>query len=117
MNRFWSGPNGFYSITQNPTISNSTDAMSGTYTVTGNVVVGGNLIVNGDFEMGNIAFGSSYGTPPTPYNTNSLVPEGLYAVVDLPSQVHYNFSNTAVDKTPAPGTKQMVINGNTVPAL
>lgn len=117
MNRFWSGPNGFYSITQNPTISNSTDAMSGTYTVTGNVVVGGNLIVNGDFEMGNIAFGSSYGTPPTPYNTNSLVPEGLYAVVDLPSQVHYNFSNTAVDKTPAPGTKQMVINGNTVPGV
>lgn len=117
MNRFWYGPNGFYSIVQNPTINNSTELMSGTYTVTGNVVVGGNLIMNGDFEMGNIAFGSSYGTPPTPYNTNSLVPEGLYAVVDLPSQVHYNFSNTAVDKTPAPGTKQMVINGNTVPGV
>lgn len=117
MNRFWSGPNNYYSTIQNPTITNATELMSGTYTVTGNVVVGGNLIVNGDFEMGNVAFGSSYGTPATPYTTSSLVPEGLYAVVDLPSQVHNNFSNTAIDHTPAPGTRQMVINGNTTPGV
>jgi hypothetical protein len=114
MNRYWTGPNNYYSIQQNPSIPNSTPVRSGTYSVTGNVVVGGNLIVNGDFELGDVGFGSSYGTPPFPYAANSLVPEGLYAVVDLPSQVHNNFSSTAIDHTPTPGTKQMVINGNIV---
>lgn len=115
MNRYWTGPQNFYSVLQNPSIPNATPLQSGVYTVTGNVVVSGNLIVNGDFEMGNVAFGSAYGSPPTPFTTSSLVPEGLYAVVALPSQVHGNFSSTAVDRTPAPGTLQMVINGNTVP--
>lgn len=113
MNRYWLGPNNFYSILQNPTISNATPVNSGIYTVTGNVVVGGNLIVNGDFELGDVGFSSAYGRPALPLTTSSLVPEGLYAVVDLPSQVHGNFSSTAVDRTPTPGTRQMVINGNT----
>lgn len=115
MNLYWEGPNNYYSIQQSPSIPNSTPSLSGTYTVTGNVVVGGNLIVNGDFELGNVGFGSAYGTPALPYTTSSLVPEGLYAVVDLPGQVHGNFSSSAIDHTPAPGTKQMVINGNITP--
>ena len=112
MNRYWVGPNNFYSIQQNPSIPNSTPTLSGEYTVTGNVVIGGNLVVNGDFELGDVGFSSAYERPPLPLTTSSLVPEGRYAVVDLPSQVHNNFSSTAVDHTPAPGTKQMVINGN-----
>jgi hypothetical protein len=115
MNLYWVGPNNYYSIQQSPSIPNSTPALSGTYTVTGNVVVGGNLVINGDFELGDVGFGSSYGTPPFPYGSSALVPEGLYAVVDLPSQVHNNFSSSAIDHTPASGTKQMVVNGNITP--
>ena len=114
-NLYWDGPNGYYSTIKNPTIPNANTNNSGDYTVNANVVIGGNLITNGDFELGNTSFGSAYEYPPLPLNTNSLQPEGRYAVVDLPSQVHTNFSSSAPDHTPSPGTKQMVINGNTTP--
>ncbi len=116
VNRYWSGPNNFYSTTQNPSIANSTPSMSGTYSVTGNVITGGNLIVNGDFEMGNVAINSSYGYPAEPFTTSSLYPEGLYAIVNLPSTVHGNFTSTGVDHTTGTG-KQMVINGATNPGV
>lgn len=116
VNRYWSGPNNFYSTIQNPSIANSTPAMSGTYSVTGNVITGGNLIVNGDFEMGNVAISSSYGYPAEPFTTSSLVPEGLYAIVNLPSTVHSNFTSTGVDHTTGTG-KQMVVNGATNPGV
>ncbi|NLJ21326.1 MAG: T9SS type A sorting domain-containing protein [Bacteroidales bacterium] len=116
VNRYWSGPNNYYSTSQNPSIANSTPSMSGTYSVTGNVITGGNLIVNGDFEMGNVAISSSYGYPAEPFTTSSLVPEGLYAIVNLPSTVHSNFTSTGVDHTTGTG-KQMVINGATNPGV
>jgi len=116
VNRYWSGPNNYYSTSQNPSIANSTPSMSGTYSVTGNVITGGNLIVNGDFEMGNVAISSSYGYPAEPFTTNSLVPEGLYAIVNLPSTVHSNFTSTGVDHTTGTG-KQMVVNGATNPGV
>ncbi len=106
--QFWTGPNSYYSILPNPTITNATTDMSGIYTVTGNVTVGGNLIVNGDFEMGNVGFSSSYGyVAPT---ASALVPEGLYTVTTFASNVHYNF-NSVPDKNII-GDKQMIINGN-----
>jgi hypothetical protein len=107
-NRYWTGPNSFYSTDQNPIIANATTAMSGTYTVTGNVYLGGNLIYNGDFEAGNTGFGSSYGyvTP----SASALYPEGLYTVVKLPSSVHADFTNWP-DHTTGTGY-QMVVNGS-----
>jgi hypothetical protein len=111
LNRYWQGPNSYYSTLQNPTIANATPAMSGTYTVTGNVYVGGNLITNGDFEAGNTSFGSSYGyVAPI---ANALWPEALYTVVASPLTVHDNFS-ACVDHTiggATPTGLQMVING------
>jgi len=107
--RFWTGPNSYYSTLVNPSITNATTAMSGDYIVTGNVEVGGNLIYNGDFELGNTGVGSSYSyVAPT---TDALIPEDLYTVVALASTVHGNF-NSNPDHTLAPGTLQMVINGN-----
>lgn len=113
VNRYWEGPNNYYSISQNPTLStNATSALNGNYVVNGNVVVGGNLIFNGDFEKGNIGFGSAYGYPATPFNNSSLVPEGLYAITTTGSVVHNNF-NSVADHTDSPGTLQMIVNGNT----
>jgi len=113
-NRYWEGPNDFYSVSQNPQLTtNATAALSGTYTVTGNVVVGGNLVTNGDFEAGNSSFGSSYrDTVDVSGSTQELWKEGYYAVVANPNSVHANFSTNG-DHTPAPGTMQMVINGST----
>lgn len=109
LNRYWEGPNGFYSLLQNPTLTNASASMSGTYSVTGNVVVGGNLIYNGDFESGDVGFGSGYLYAGT--GSNALWPEATYTVVASPSSVHSNFSNCS-DHTPSPGTLQMVINGS-----
>lgn len=109
LNRYWEGPNSFYSLLQNPSLTNATASMSGTYSVTGNVVVGGNLIYNGDFENGNVGFGSGYLYAGTA--EDALWPEATYTVVADPGSVHSNFSSCS-DHTPSPGTKQMVINGS-----
>ncbi|MEA4935032.1 MAG: T9SS type A sorting domain-containing protein [Paludibacter sp.] len=111
LNRYWEGPNGFYSLLQNPTLTNASASMSGTYSVTGNVVVGGNLIYNGDFENGNVGFGSGYDYAGT--GSNALYPEATYTVIANPSLVHGNFS-PCNDHTPSPGTQQMVINGSPI---
>ncbi|MDD3077863.1 MAG: GEVED domain-containing protein [Paludibacter sp.] len=112
-NRYWEGPNNFYSTNQNLTLStNATESISGNYVVTGNVPVGGNLIFNGNFESGNVGFGSAYGYPDIPFTTSSLVPEGLYAVTTTGSTVHNNFNDT-VNHTSG-GSLQMIINGNTI---
>ena len=110
-NRYWEGPNDFYSNLQNPSLPNANTNLSGQYSVTGNVIIGGNLIYNGDFEQGDYGFGSGY-----EYQTpakNALWPEATYTVVANPNSVHDNFS-TCSDHTPSPGTMQMVINGSTV---
>ena len=75
----WTGPNGFSSASQNPTIANMTGAMSGTYTVTQTATNGctasatatvtlncpsvtctDNLLVNPSFETGNLTGWSLY---------------------------------------------------------
>jgi len=108
-NRYWQGPNNFYSILQNPPLTtNATVGLTGTYTVTGNVTVGGNLITNGDFESGNISFGSNYGyVAPT---SAALQPEGKYTIVANPYSVHSSFTTNG-DHTSGSGM-QMVINGS-----
>lgn len=106
---YWTGPNGFYSISQNPIITPTTAAMNGTYTVTGSIPVGANAVVNGDFESGNTGFTSNY-KPAT-----DLVPEGNYAVTSDPKTYHSGYSSFS-DHTKGgttPNGNQMVINGAT----
>ena len=109
-NRYWEGPNSFYSVLQNPPLtSNASVGLTGTYTVTGNVTVGGNLITNGDFESGNTSFGSNY-VYVTPATNCLWSPEGQYTVVADPHSVHNNFTTNG-DHTSGSGN-QMVINGS-----
>lgn len=119
-NRYWMGPNNYYSTEQNPTVTtNATTAMSGTYSVTGNVIIGGDLVTNGNFEAGNTSFGSSY-TYTVPGDTKglrywNLDPEGYYTVDFLPSTSHPNFQPCG-DHTTGTG-KQMIINGSSTPGV
>jgi hypothetical protein len=107
-NRYWTGPNSFYSLLQNPpALTNVTPGMSGTYTVTGSALSNVNLVSNGDFESGNTGFGSAY-----IFNGTDLWDEGTYAVVADPHSVHANFVSDG-DHTSGSG-KQMVVNGASV---
>ncbi len=114
-NQYWTGPNSFYSLLANPTITNATSAMSGTYTVTGSALTGVNLITNGSFEMRNFGFSSSYvfqdSTCTTCGTWGPLSNEATYSVVANPQNVHTNFSACADHSFP--GTFQMVVNGAT----
>jgi hypothetical protein len=105
-NYSWTGPNGYTSTSQNPTLTGVTPSMSGTYTVTGSTLSTTNLITNGDFESGNTGFTSSY------VSNIDLGPEGRYYVTESPTTTHPAFSNCG-DHTSGTG-KQMVINGATV---
>jgi hypothetical protein len=109
-NRYWQGPNSFYSTLQNPVLTNVTTSMTGTYTVTGDVVVGGNLVTNGDFELGNTSFGSSYAL--AAQTADGMVPESTYDVLVNPHDRHADFQ-PCPDHTTGTG-KQMVVNGSPV---
>lgn len=119
-NIYWTGPNDFYSLLQEPTLTSATAAMSGTYILTGSALSGNNLITNGTFSNGNTGFGSSYGYVVDGSATNELQPEGLYTVTLLPSTTHTNF-NSVPDHTgvtsPPTIRNQMVVNGATVPGV
>jgi len=120
--KYWEGPNGTYSKTDNWNLGNVTYSpvnMSGTYTVTGSALSGVNLVTNGDFETttGDLGFGSSY-TYVVPSSTalSSGGPTGggetLYTITNpsfpTPDKLHSSFSN-CVDHSPA-GLYQMVVN-------
>jgi hypothetical protein len=110
-NLYWEGKNEngdiiYYSTDQNPVIADAT-GMSGTYTVYTNTLSGVNLITNSDFEQGNTGFTSDY------INSADLVPEGRYAIVANPQNVHASFISCG-DHTTGSGL-QMVINGATTP--
>ena len=110
-NEYWTGPNGFYSTLQNPTITNATTAMSGTYTVTGNYVPSGNLVKNGNFESGYADFTSSY--TKSSGGSSGLWNPGVYAVISVPNSQHSNFC-TCGDHTTGSGL-QLVANGAGAP--
>lgn len=86
-NKYWTGPNSFYAP-KDSTIPSATFAMSGTYTVNANVLTGNNIVANGNFSAGVTGFSSSYTN-----NQTDLVPEGAYAVITNPRNVHTNFFN------------------------
>lgn len=103
-NLYWDGPNGFYSTSEDPVITNASTGMSGTYTVHTNTLSGVNLVYNGNFELGNVGFETDY-TLDEVY----VHPEGKYAIVNDPNSVHPGFTNCP----PVSGDLQMVINGST----
>jgi hypothetical protein len=107
-NQYWQGPNGFYSIEQNPSLPGSTTAMAGTYFVTGSAIIGPNLVNNGDFEAGIIGFLTAY-----TYNVSDLTIERSITVTVDPHSVCNQFASCS-DHTPS-GTKQLVVNGSTTP--
>ena len=115
-NLYWTGPNSFYSLLANPTITSATTAMSGLYAVTANYVDNSvNLIANGNFESGRTGFSSDYIYRDSTYNDGTgygaLGKEGVYSVVALPKSVHTNFGSWPDHSNP--GKFQMVINGAT----
>lgn len=112
-NEYWTGPNGFYSALQNPTITNATPAMSGTYTVTGNYVPTGNLVKNGNFESGNTDFTTSYTL--SSGGSSGLWNPGVYAVIAAPNSQHSNFCSCG-DHTTGSGL-QFVANGASIPQI
>ncbi len=74
----WSGPNGFTSTLQNPTVSNATTAANGTYTVTattsgGCIVTGSTVVVvnatSASTTNASICLGTSYTFNGTAYTT------------------------------------------------
>ena len=110
-NSYWTGPNNYYSLSANPTLTGVTSTNSGVYTLTGSSLSGVNLVSNGNFEDGNTGFGSSYGY--VKEGANVLIPEGLYTVVVNPNSVHTGFT-ACPDHSSGTGL-QMVINGTTAP--
>jgi len=108
-NQYWTGPNNYYSVSQNPDLNNSTTAMSGIYTVTGSAVSDNNLVSNGDFESGHTGFASAY-THALP-GPNGLQNEGTYDIISNPQSEHTSFSACG-DHTTGSGL-QMVVNGST----
>jgi len=111
-NVYWTGPNSFYSTTQNPSITNATSVNEGTYTVYGNVLSGVNLVTNGNFESGNTGFTSSYSYQ-TPNGGMTLWNAATYTVAADPHSVHSNFSSCPDHTTggATPIGQQMIING------
>jgi len=111
--QYWTGPNSYYSLLQNPSITNATVGMTGTYTVRGSALSGINLVANGDFESGNTGFGSSYAyKDPACTNCGTYGPlslEATYSVTSDPSTVHTDFANCADHSTS--GANQMIVNG------
>ena len=103
-NVYWKGPDNYYSLTANPTLTAATPAMSGTYTLTGSKLIAPNLLVNGNFSGSTTIPGSSY----TLYDGVPDMGEGKYAVVASGSVVHSAFS---VGGDHTGGGNQMVING------
>jgi gliding motility-associated-like protein len=120
----WTGPNGFTSNLQNPTIPNATTAMSGTYTVTAtingcdhvgttNVVV--NAPINPTFnQVGPFCAGTTIGPLPT---------TSLNGVDGTWSPAINNTTTTTYTFTPNPGicanstTMTIVINPNITPTF
>jgi hypothetical protein len=106
-NLYWTGPNSYYSTTQNPTLSSVTSSMTGYYVVNSNALSGVNLVTNGDFESGITGFTSSYAI--SDHSATGLYPEGVYDVIAHPSSQHANFCYCG-DHTSGAGL-QMAING------
>ncbi len=105
-NLSWTGPNSFYSTTQNPALGVVTSTNNGTYTVTGSSLSGVNLITNGDFELGNTGFGSSY-----LYQRVAPPAKGNYWISANPKDMYSGFCDS-LDHTIS-GTQMMIVDGGT----
>jgi len=108
-NLYWTGPNSYYSTTEDPTRTSATTNMTGTYTVNTNALSNVNLVINGDFENATnryLGFTTEYAL--AAQNATGLNSEGTYDVVALPSSRHGNFCS-CVDKSGS--GNQLVING------
>ncbi|NDA64429.1 MAG: hypothetical protein EBX50_20735, partial [Chitinophagia bacterium] len=106
---YWRGPNNYFSLGAQATLSPATLNMAGVYTVFSNTPIGNNLIVNGDFESGNTGFTSQH-----TYNSD-LLPPATYYIGSDPRIYNRFWSAACSDHTQSPGTQMMIINGSTQP--
>jgi|GEM_PF-6255896 len=92
--------------------------VAGTYKWTARAVSSDNIVINGDFSDGNNDFTSAYTyvsakrTGPT----NTLGPEGHYAVGTNPNDYHSDFSECN-DHTRDSQKKMMILNGASTPGV
>ena len=100
----WTGPNGFTSILQNPTITNATSNMSGTYTVTATAMSSDGLTPLTDSKSVNLTVSSVVNAPQIDRITHPKcgVPTGIVDINRLPAG-DWTLSASPADINPVKG--------------
>jgi gliding motility-associated-like protein len=105
----WSPPAGLNNPLVLSPIANITGPITYTLTAYAEDPSNPNLIVNGDFSAGNTGFTSDYNYVTDVAGNQEMEPEGTYAVLTNPNNVHWGFSSCN-DHSPGTGN-MMVVNG------
>jgi gliding motility-associated-like protein len=128
----WTGPGGFSSAIQNPTITNATPVASGIYTVTitlaggcsgsdtVNVIINSNLVItatatpSGICPGGSSSLNASSSAPTVLYNWMPVNQSGSTIVVSPSATTTYSVTGTALGCT---GTTSVTVTMNSLPVI